>query len=315
MTDLDKAREWADQHRNISDHRLNTGVKAAAEVIQSLPDRWVDVEEVQEVLSRMREDSLLEESLHPHVNALERLLTPKLPTLAGMTPEEREACQWMQAVRRDERCVITRVYANTVMPTVRLLTSDGTTLWVNADEATPLPDLPKLEWPGSGDAQEPTKASLDPQENIDASIEYIKKTASDQQPNSSETPKSSIKPEDVPPNEPWLIEVADGKAIGTRFAGDAFAPWSVASLDGSFAGDYGDNGITLIHKLVSEPPALPEGMRLADHEEYGRVVVAPRANTHGEEFFYRLGEDSLWGASYGYRPTEEFTFLDGDQHV
>ena len=76
------------------------------------------------------------------------LLTPdpQPRTLKDMTPEEREACQWMQA--RDDvgnRVVITELNEGG---------QEGTVLYENGKQyewpysiLVPLPDLPRMEWP------------------------------------------------------------------------------------------------------------------------------------------------------------------------
>ena len=307
MTDLDKAREWAESVGKNED--LMSEPRAAVEVIRSLPDSWVDAENVQAMIDNYKHarDSNAEGTEgwvinHLMVSNLESLIpTPKLPTLADMTQEERKACQWMQAdVKLSGEGSVTCVIADPRIPgaKVRVWAPHGGSDDVEADRVTPLSGEPKLKWPGSepDDVAYATGGVLTTQDVVDECRAVRKERA---------VPR----PEGVPPNEPWLIEVGGQKAIGTRFVGNTVVPWSVASLDGSFAGD---NEITLIRKLVPETPALPEGMRLADHPSYGRVVVAPHANTHGEESFYRTNEDSAWGASHGYRPTEQFTFLDGE---
>lgn len=317
MSDLDKAREWAKRWEDGSEENdpfIDSEELALIGLIKSLPDQWVDVKEVQEIIEEMESlpattgaTSEIAIATEAWKRRLEALVPSKLPTLADMTPEERAASQFMQA--RLEGGML-GIIVHPGDPRSSVISEGGgfSTLYNNL--VTPLPGEPKLKWPGSGDAQEPAKASLDPQENIDASLEYRRKIISDQRSSPSEAPKSSIKPEDVPANEPWLIEAEGKEAVGTRCEGYLHVPWSAAALDGSFAGDYGDSDVTLIHKLVPEPPALPEGMRLADHKSYGRVVVAPHANAHGEESFYRTNDDISWGASHGYRPTGEFNFLD-----
>src|SRR5699024_9501830 len=149
----------------------------------------------------------------------EALLPPSLPTLAELIEQDSDPkkYQWMQADRRDERCVITRVYVTTVKPTARLLTPNGITLWVDADDVTPLPDLPRLEWPSSGDV--PTVAE---QENV----------TPDQQVNSSESPKSSLPhPEDVPAGEPWIAQHKDKEWIGCRNDPGTSLPWLLIRRD------------------------------------------------------------------------------------
>ena len=347
MTDLDQAREWANRTLNDDPFPPHEGV--AARLIQSLPDQLVDVEKLKVIIADMDHCLKMESTTDfsrgidnattSWRDALKALITPKLPTLADMTPEERKACQWMQCkvAYSDEIHVVAR----TGLKLSALWREDGYELQRNNDHITPLPDLQKLKWPGSEVVEPPALQEDERIESwheiashkffsdcyrdgvlIDHMIKKLDEVVDAEivdEPETVDAPpaeKAALpKPEDVPPNEPWLIEVADEKSIGTRFAGDSFAPWSVASLDGSFAGDDSDSDVTLIHKLVPETHALPKGMRLADHEEYGRVVVAPHANTHGEEYFYRTNEDNPWGASHAYRPTGEFTFLGGDQHA
>lgn len=234
MSNLDKALEWAD---GISYHPCSHEPEEveAAKIILNLPDRWVDAEKVLEIaddLESLAQESVLKNRFVEQARRLRNLTTPKLPTLADMTPEERKACQWMQAdLHGGGRGVIA------------FIADDLAAIWFEnpnqqhfeLSEVTPRPDLPKLKWPGS-----------------EATVSNKEKVTADQQPSTSENPKSSIKPEDVPHNEPWLIEADGQKAIGTRYKGDAYAPWAVSALNGSFVEDYPDYEITLIHKLVPE---------------------------------------------------------------
>jgi len=57
-------------------------------------------------------------------------------------------------------------------------------------------------------------------------------------------------------------------------------------------------------------PALPEGMRLAEHEEYGRVVVSPGTNTNGYYMFFASDDTSTPKACYWYAKPSELTFLE-----
>lgn len=317
MTDLDKAREWAKFNLEKEYFNNKEGADEAAEIIQSLPDQWVDADKVQEEADRM--DRGAENAMKPGHNEFSRgyaeamqecaehlrdLLTPSLPTLADMTQEEREACRWMQCMiadDTDEYCLLITV--DDPCSSV-LFQNSGSTIW-NNDLITPLPDLPKLQWPGGVVDREIVDESLDDQ--------AVAKDVCNSESNSSETLKSSIKPEDVPPNEPWLIEVDGWKAIGTRYKREAFTPWAVAALNGLFANDYNDNEVTLIHKLVPETHALPVGMRLADHEEYGRVVVSPKVDPDGDYkvFYSNDSVEEVTGAGWGFAHESELTFLDG----
>lgn len=75
------------------------------------------------------------------------LPTPPRPTLADMTEEEREACQWMQAdiIGGDEPLVITRIDRTDWSAVI--LDRNGRLDGVPAGTVTPRPDLPRLEWP------------------------------------------------------------------------------------------------------------------------------------------------------------------------
>lgn len=332
MTDIDKAREWADRWAGKGQH-IPTEAQAAIDLIKSLPDAWVDTEKVRKIIKRMESTITLpgtndhwehgfDASTEKWANVLNALVST---TLADMTQEEREACQWMQARYTGSKYdhVIVRVHRDNAMLLRKL---DGMAFEAQLDTVVPLPDLPKLKWP----AQAPRNAKTPPAETLNnTSSDTPRKpylfggtsTESDL-PDISvsermEKTESSIKPEDVPPNEPWLIEVDGEMYVGTRYAGNTAVPWSFAVLDGSFAGGYTDHEVTLIHKLVAKPPALPEGMRLADHKEFGRVVASPRSDDEGDFKVFRLNNPgySQTGAFQSWVRESELTFLDGEQHV
>ena len=67
------------------------------------------------------------------------------PTLADMTPEERAACQWMQADTNGGRDVISNPCYDQGRATILL--RDGTSIPVGMEKITPRPDLPRMEWP------------------------------------------------------------------------------------------------------------------------------------------------------------------------
>ena len=67
------------------------------------------------------------------------------PTLADMTPEERSACQWMQADTNGGRDVISNPCYDQGRATILL--RDGTSIPVGMEKITPRPDLPRMEWP------------------------------------------------------------------------------------------------------------------------------------------------------------------------
>lgn len=140
---LEKAREWAD---SVSAGPAPDRAHAAADVIQSLPDQWVNAEKLREIIEG-KEGRPPVTALPELVRDLLNLLAPKLPTLADMTQEERKACQWMQARYSGSDCdhVIVRVWQGRA---ALLRKDDGLTFDADHASITPLP-LPKLQWPGS----------------------------------------------------------------------------------------------------------------------------------------------------------------------
>ena len=59
-------------------------------------------------------------------------------------------------------------------------------------------------------------------------------------------------------------------------------------------------------------PALPAGMRLADHEECGRVVVSPKPNDIGQYKIFHLDDSYVSGAGVSYVEADALTFIDAE---
>ena len=139
---------------------------------------------------------------------------PTPPTLADMTKEERDACQWMQADVKGYE--ITAGIIAKINPTdAHLIASDGETWFLELDTVTPRPDLPRMEWP------------------------------SDKKP----------------------------------------AP----------------------------APALPDGWRLAEHEDHGRVIVTnPTPDPSGHVYFV-LPVDDPMGYDWLFCDPDDLTYIDADQ--
>ena len=57
-------------------------------------------------------------------------------------------------------------------------------------------------------------------------------------------------------------------------------------------------------------PSLPEGMRLAEHEELGRVVVSPNKDRDGDYAVFYLRSEDAWGAYLRYVNSSDLTFID-----
>ena len=97
----------------------------------------------------------------------------------------------------------------------------------------------------------------------------------------------------------------------------------LASSDYEFNGNEYDPDVTIedwlleLHKqmkgLKDTPatvPALPAGMRMAKHEEYGRCVVSPGRNHFGQCMIFVLDSDREEGSDWHYEPSTSLTFLD-----
>ena len=60
------------------------------------------------------------------------------------------------------------------------------------------------------------------------------------------------------------------------------------------------------------PPTLPAGMRLADHKNFGRVVVATDWNNHHGEHFCVFFNNSHGCVEYSYLSADHLTFVDAE---
>lgn len=239
-SDMKKAREWAAEIAESRQTNIRPDAFAAAEIIQSLPDQWIDAEKVREVISEVLASTLrgtVGRQVAEDYAALigELIPTPPLPTLAEMTPEERERCQWMQAMftKSDHEHVITCIFANKSRLMRR---DDGMGFEVPNDEIIPLSDLPPMKWPGSH-ADTITAESV---EDVQAG------RVADFEP-------ALPRPEDVPAGEPWLVKYDGHDWVGTRELEEETSwPWALARLDGADYSMARDSDITLVSRLVPE---------------------------------------------------------------
>lgn len=184
MTDsenLNLAREWAEYVREAPSDYSEIAV-AAADLISSLPDQWVDTEKLREVVADHHID--MSEELMEALGAL--LPTPTPPTLADMAPEERAECQWMQADLKGNRIIIGAIADGGV----NYMKQDGKAHWDSlgsgAGEIVPLPDLPRMEWPGS-----------EPEDGT---------TVADSENVSHGQPEPQL-------GEAWLVDYGDGQTV------------------------------------------------------------------------------------------------------
>ena len=59
-------------------------------------------------------------------------------------------------------------------------------------------------------------------------------------------------------------------------------------------------------------PALPAGMRLAEHEKCGRVVVSLKPNDIGQYKIFHLDDSYVSGADVSYAEADALTFIDAE---
>ena len=114
-------------------------------------DKVREVRDLHRDAAKMATITDAEREIHQHVaDAMEALLLtpPTLPTLADMTYDERDACQWMQAEvkgRKTRVVIVNPCWKDGGARVMWLHTRMGVVPWGNI---TPRPDLPRMEWPG-----------------------------------------------------------------------------------------------------------------------------------------------------------------------
>lgn len=172
---LEQALAWA---------RATTGVSmkevyAAEEVIQSLPEEWVDTDTLRKLLEDWRKGLATaprgnyEEEI---LDDLESLLPdpPSPRTLADMSEEEALECQWAQAdvetLGETKRVVLTHLSPS--LRSARTLDQKGVQGGYEFYQITPLLNLPRMKWP----EEEPEETHFDDlpkdiQEAVKAGVE------------------------------------------------------------------------------------------------------------------------------------------------
>ena len=163
---------------------------------------------VREWAERARAAEVQDETVADAARVLLAVL-PKPPTLADMSPEERRACQWMQADTESEGRVVITI-CEWVDGRAAVLDRRGDVFYKAYATVTPRPDLPRMAWPGT------------------------------------EKPAT----------------------------------------------------------------ALPEGWRLADHEDHGRVIVTTQTPDEDGDVYFAVPFDDLTGYDWDACHPDELTFLD-----
>lgn len=247
--DINQAREWA--HDNINGWHFTGSDRAlaAARVIQSLPDTVVDGDKLREVINKVLANTIHGTVGHQVAEDYAALIgelipAPSLPTLAELIEQgnDPQKYQWMQCTvdgSRDHAFVIAVVGERFN----KVLRPDGPHQVMSNDRVTPLPDLPKLEWPGSApdDVAYATGGALTTQDVVDECRAVRKERA-------------LPRPEDIRPGDPWSVQHEGLEWVGVRADDHGYYPWGIIRTDGIDYQDVADAEITLISRLVPKTP-------------------------------------------------------------
>jgi hypothetical protein len=110
------------------------------------------VRDLRDQYTRLIEDAGTKEAQAYYGHVVDDLdaLLPKPPTLADMTREERAECRWMQADVKDRGGRYVIANPDDGEGDAGLVSAYGGIEWMSPERVTPRPDLPRLEWPGTG---------------------------------------------------------------------------------------------------------------------------------------------------------------------
>lgn len=166
------------------------------------------------------------------IEELKALIAPPLPTLAELIEAGNEWHKYLrfQCDVGGDRAGVVGIVSKDVF---WISYDSGFTIQAVASQITPLPDLPKLEWP----AQEPRNPENPPAETLNNA--------------SSDTPRNPL-PEDVPAEEPWIVEFDGHKWVGVRATDHEIVAWGIIRMDGLHYRYVDDSEIKLTQPLVPE---------------------------------------------------------------
>lgn len=217
---LEKARDWARSTTGVA----MTEVRAAEEVIESLPDSWIDADKLRAVLEEWEYEPADPAHAHKFFRAVEALL-PAPRTMdeiewddehQGLEAVYQAGSRWESVVRM--LCPMEHNGHDGIV----CVEKSGRVFVPYLRDLTPLPG---------------TQIDLTPTSTIE----------------DKPAPKpASPRPEDVPVGEPWQVEVDGQAAIGYRSDSEARLCWAVVYRD-----DFGhawlyDRDVTLIARLAPE---------------------------------------------------------------
>lgn len=197
--DIQQALKWVDYITtapNLSGSHVDEA-RAAARVIKSLPDHWINVKEVREVvnsqLSNYVQGTVGHSVAEDFACKLQSLLDPPLPTLAelieaGNDPKQYQLMQCKESHFPTGGTGAWGVILSSDEVSSLILERNGAVVTWRNSLVTPLQGEPKMEWPGDG--------------VVDAEIVE------------DDEPADLPRPEDVPElGEAWLVDYGDGQTV------------------------------------------------------------------------------------------------------
>lgn len=227
---LDLARQWAADIDADRQTLSQDTIDAAADLILSLPDSWVDAKELRKVIDRWDFSNI---SAGEVVDMMRNLLpVPKPRTLADVKWDDEEHTYMEALTISGRRHILLAPMGNTAV-------SENTILVAGHDGGVPF---------------------LVPAEGLFPTGRYARLALPDE-----DTPEPErTRPEDVPVGEPWQVEVDGLAAIGYRNDPNHSLGWSVVYRDVANHDFLRDSDVTLIARLVPEPAE-----HFASHSEEG----------------------------------------------
>lgn len=247
ISKLDQARIWAEG--DFDQEYIHAGPRAAAEVIQSLPDQWIDADKLQEVIADWGNREVTSDAYTLYRQVLALLSTPTLPPLPKKT---------MEGVKWDGR---------------KHHLAEAVADWIDIEPY----EVVMIE-PGSGDSNiKVWNPRMNEYRNVDSSAliptgrkyKLTPDNSDDTSVNGAITKDSSLKerldslfgydptgedlPEDVPAGEPWIVQHEGHEWVGTRESRvETVCSWALARLDGADYTVARDDEIALVSRLVPE---------------------------------------------------------------
>lgn len=236
--DIQQALKWVDYITtapNLSGSHVDEA-RAAARVIKSLPDHWINVKEVREVvnsqLSNYVQGTVGHSVAEDFACKLQSLLDPPLPTLAelieaGNDPKQYQLMQCKESHFPTGGTGAWGVILSSDEVSSLILERNGAVVTWRNSLVTPLQGEPKMEWPGDG--------------VVDAEIVE------------DDEPVMMPRPEDVHGGEVWLIRY-EGKEYESFKAGGGNdpQPWIIRLKDKDDYWWLYNNEVTLVSRMVPE---------------------------------------------------------------